>query len=90
LGCRGEILIRDLKSSRAKYYLGFVAIKQIYPAKIPDLNRLDNFPRCTPALLSEEYYANAIGKLCAVPSSKQQAFPAALHELNRRRGTEDV
>jgi hypothetical protein len=84
------VLVRDSEDSRAKYLLYFTAVTRIPNPEVPNLEKLDCFPPPTPAVPSEEYSVNAIGKVSAISSSKQQPLPAALGELLHRRGTEDV
>ena len=57
---------------------------------IPDQDKHDYFPPPTTVPPFEDYPVKAIGKLCAISSSKQQPLPAALDELLYRCGTEDV
>jgi hypothetical protein len=58
--------------------------------EVLDLEKLDCLPPPAPAVPSEEYSVNAIGKVSAISSSKQQPLPAALDEFLHRRGTEDA
>jgi hypothetical protein len=72
------------------YLLDFTAVTRIPSPEVPDLEKLDCLPPPAPAVPSEEYFANAIGKGSAISSSKQQPLPAALDELFRRCGMEDA
>jgi hypothetical protein len=72
------------------YSLDFTAVTRIPSPEVPNLEKLDCFPPPTPALPSEEYSVNAVGKISAISSSKQQPLLAGLDELLHRRGTEDA
>jgi hypothetical protein len=84
------VLVRDSEDSRARYLLEFRAVTRIPSPEVPNLEKLDCLPPPVPAMPSEEYSVNAIGKVYAISSSKQQPLPAGSDELLHRRGTEDV
>lgn len=83
------VLVRE-EDSGARYLLDFTSVTRIPSPEVPDLEKLDCFPPPATAVPSEEYLVNAIGKVSAISSSKQQPLPAALDELFHRRGTEDA
>lgn len=85
-----QVLVRDLEGSRARYLLRFKVVTRIPRPGVTDLDKLDCLPPPAPAMPSEEYSVNAIGKVSAISSSKQQPVPAGLDELLHRRGTEDA
>lgn len=90
LGREPQVLVRDSEDSGARYLVKFTAVTRMPSPEVPYLEKLDCLSPPAPAAPSEEYSVNAIGKVSAISSSKQQPLPAVLDELFHRRGTEDA
>lgn len=90
LGRNPRVLVRDSEDSGARYLVEFTAVTRIPSPEVPYLEKLDCLSPPAPAAPSEEYSINAIGKVSAISSSKQQPLPAVLDELLYRRSTKDA